>query len=45
MFQKEKNYAIGYGAKNKKMLLENFEKVKFEVQTSLQGRDFTFSII
>jgi len=42
---KEKNYAIGYGAKNKKMLLEKFEKVKFEVQTSLQGRDFTFSII
>jgi len=42
--EKEKNYAIGYGAKNKKMLLEKFEKVKFVVQTSLQERDFSVSI-
>ena len=42
--EKERNYAIGYGAKNKKMLLEKFEKVEFIVQISLQGRDFSVSI-
>ena len=42
--EKERNYAIGYGAKNKIMLLEKFEKVEFIVQISLQGRDFSVSI-
>ena len=42
--EKEKNYAIGYVAKNKKMLLEKFEKVKFVVQSSLHERDFSVSI-
>ena len=42
--EKERNYAIGYGAKNKKMLLEKFEKVEFIVQISLQGRNYSVSI-
>ncbi len=42
--KKERNYAIGYGAKNHKMLLEKFGKVEFVVHTSLQGRDFSVSI-
>lgn len=42
--EKERNYAIGYGAKNKKILLNKFNSVKFEVQASLSGRDFSVSI-
>ncbi len=37
------NYAVGYGGRNRKMLLKNFSKVKFIRDTGLQGRDFGFS--
>ena len=37
---KELNYAIGYGAKNRKMLLKKFDTVQFVVQPSIRGRSF-----
>lgn len=36
----EINYAIGYGGKNKKRLLEHFREVKFTPHAVLSGRDF-----
>jgi histone acetyltransferase (RNA polymerase elongator complex component) len=37
---KELNYAIGYGAKNREMLLKKFDSVSFVAQPSLRGRSF-----
>jgi len=34
------NAAVGYGAKNKKMLLQKFGKVKFTIDPSLKNREF-----
>jgi histone acetyltransferase (RNA polymerase elongator complex component) len=34
------NYAIGYGAKNKKRLLQHFNSVKIVSSSDLKGRDF-----
>ncbi len=36
----EINYAIGYGAKNKKMLLQHFQHVRFTGNPDLKGRTF-----
>ena len=36
----ELNYAIGYGAKNREMLLKKFDSVSFVAQPSLRGRSF-----
>ena len=36
----EINYAIGYGGKNKKRLLEHFREVKFTPDATLSGRNF-----
>ncbi len=36
----EINYAIGYGGKNKKRLLEHFREVKFTPHAVLSGRNF-----
>lgn len=41
---KELNYAIGYGAKNREMLLQKFDTVSFVVQSSLKGRNFEVSL-
>jgi len=41
--KKELNYAVGYEAKNKKMLLEKFREVKFVPEPSLKKRDFSWS--
>jgi len=38
--EKEINYAVGYGGKNKKMLLEKFEQVKFKGNGALTNRSF-----
>lgn len=38
--QKEMNYAIGYGATNKKMLQERFDTVEFVSKSELKGRSF-----
>jgi histone acetyltransferase (RNA polymerase elongator complex component) len=37
---KEINYAVGYGGKNKKMLLEHFREVKFTPDPHLSARNF-----
>ena len=34
------NYAIGYGAKNKKLLLNKFQEVVFKPSINLRGRDY-----
>ncbi len=34
----EYNYAVGYNASNKKMLMEKFKKVVFEKESSIKGR-------
>jgi histone acetyltransferase (RNA polymerase elongator complex component) len=34
------NYAVGYGGRNKKILLEKFSKVKFATDSHLSGREF-----
>jgi histone acetyltransferase (RNA polymerase elongator complex component) len=39
---KELNYAIGYGAANKKMLLEQFNAVEFVSKPEFKGRNFKF---
>lgn len=39
---KELNYAIGYGATNKKMLQERFDTVEFVSKSELKGRSFEF---
>lgn len=39
----EINYAAGYGASNKNMLLRKFAKVKYRINTQLTGR--TFNVI
>ncbi len=39
---KELNYAIGYSATNKKMLLEQFDTVEFVSKSELRGRSFEF---
>ncbi len=36
----EINYAIGYGGKNRKMLLEHFQNMKFIPDTNLSARNF-----
>ncbi len=36
------NYAVGYGGRNKKMLLKGFSKVKFVRDEELLGRDFNY---
>lgn len=41
----ERNYAIGYGAKNKKTLLNRYKKVKFIANPSLQKRECIISQI
>ena len=43
--EKELNYAVGYEGKNKKMLLERFQEVKFIPDQSLKNREFSFRII
>jgi histone acetyltransferase (RNA polymerase elongator complex component) len=40
----EMNYAIGYGAANKKMFLEKCKTVEFMKKSSLSGRNFEFSL-
>lgn len=40
---KELNYAIGYGAKNRKMLLKKFDTVEFIAKSSLKNRSFETS--
>ena len=37
---KEMNYAVGYGGKNKKILLEHFREVKFTSDSHLSARNF-----
>ncbi len=34
------NYAVGYGARNRKVLLNNFHKVVFKPSNNLKSRDF-----
>ena len=42
--EKEINYAIGYRGKNKKMLLEKFNSIKFVADAAIaQGRSFQYS--
>ncbi|MDO8896228.1 MAG: radical SAM protein [Bacteroidales bacterium] len=41
----ERNFAIGYGAKNKKKLLTRYKKVKFVANPSLQKRECIISQI
>jgi len=41
---KELNYAVGYGGKNKKMLLECYSEVKFKGNNTLQEREFLFFV-
>jgi histone acetyltransferase (RNA polymerase elongator complex component) len=36
----EYNYAVGYGGKNKKMLLEKFRDVKFSINPTIRDRDY-----
>jgi len=38
--QKQYNFAIGYKAKNRKMLLTSFESVKFEIDNKLKDKTF-----
>jgi len=40
--QKELNYAIGYGSKNKKMLLQKFKSVVFVPEESLNHREYNY---
>ena len=37
---KELNYAVGYQASNKNLLLEKFRKVSFKIDESLKIRDY-----
>lgn len=41
----ELNFAVGYEAKNKNMLLNKFRQVKFSVDTNIVGRDFYVNTI
>jgi len=36
------NYAVGYGSRNKKMLLKKFKKVRFIAKDDLKGREFVY---
>lgn len=38
------NYAVGYGAKNKKILLNNFREVVYKPSNNLKGRDFQVTV-
>jgi histone acetyltransferase (RNA polymerase elongator complex component) len=42
---REYNYAIGYEAANKKMLLKKFNKVAFENEASIEGRNYYFKYL
>jgi histone acetyltransferase (RNA polymerase elongator complex component) len=41
---KELNFAVGYLAGNKAMLMKSFQKVRFSVDDSLVGRDFHYTL-
>jgi histone acetyltransferase (RNA polymerase elongator complex component) len=39
------NFAVGYEGKNKKLLLQRFQKIAFKTDTTLSGRNFRIEIM